>query len=341
LDCRIKRPRDTGDAMKAAVRDRYGPPEVVHIEEVPTPVPTGDQVLVRVRAAGANRADLDGLYPRWQFTRVFLGIRRPRQRRLGIDVAGVVDSAGPDVTRFKPGDRVFAELFIFGGEGTFAEFVCTRQEAFAPIPDGISDEVAAVLPHSGVLAMQSLRRSDGRTLKAGERLLVVGASGNVGPYVVQIAKARGAHVTAVARGQKLDFVRSLGADEVIDYQTADPTRPAQPYDWIVDVDAHHSLWRWRRALKPRGIYIALGGSSRWLLGLLVLAPALRLATSKRMGLMLGWKPFHRPDIEELLRLVAAGRLKPSIDRRFPLDQIVDALRWIEDGKARGKVLIVP
>ena len=327
--------------MKAAVRDRYGPPEVVYIEEIPTPVPTGDQVLVRVRAAGANRADLDGLYPRWQFTRAFLGFRRPRQRRLGIDVAGVVESTGPDVTLLKAGDRVLAELFTLSGDGTFAEYVRAPQKSFAPIPDGISDEVAAVLPHSGALALQSLRRSDGRTLGAGERLLVVGASGNVGPYLVQIATERGAHVTAVARGEKLEFVRSLGADEVIDYQTTDPTRPAEAYDWIVDVDAHHSLLRWRPALRSRGIYVALGGSTAWLLATLVMAPVIRLATEKKMGLLLGWKPFHRPDVDELLRLVAAGKLKPSIDRIFPLDKIVDALRWIDDGKARGKVLIVP
>jgi NADPH:quinone reductase-like Zn-dependent oxidoreductase len=326
--------------MKAAVRDRYGPPEVVHIEEVPTPVPTGDQVLVRVRAAGANRADLDGLYPRWQFTRLFLGVRRPRARGLGIDVAGIVEAVGDDVTRFKPGDRVFAELF-WVGDGTFAEYVAAGEQNFERTPDELPDEIAAVLPHSGVLAMHSLRRRDGRELGAGERLLVVGASGNVGPYVVQIAKGRGAYVTAVARGEKLDFVRSLGADEVIDYQTTDPTRPAEPYDWIVDVDAHKPLLQWRRALKPKGVYAALGGSVVWLLSLFVLAPALRLATSKRMGLMLDWKPFHRPDVERLLELVAAGKLKPAIDRTFPLDQVVDALNWIEDGKARGKVLIVP
>ena len=188
--------------------------------------------------------------------------------------------------------------------------------------------------------MQSLRQGR-RELGAGERLLVVGASGNVGPYAVQIARARGAHVTAVASGAKLDFVRSLGADEVIDYQTADPTRPTERYDWIVDVDAHKSLLKWRGALKSHGVYAALGGSIVWLSSLLVLTPAMRLATNKRMGLMWNWKPFHRPDVEKLLEFVAAGKLRPSIDRRFQLDEIVEALRWIEDGKARGKVLIVP
>jgi NADPH:quinone reductase-like Zn-dependent oxidoreductase len=325
--------------MKAAVRDRYGPPEVVRVEEVPTPVPTGDQVLVRVRAAGANRADLDGLYPRWQFTRLLIGLRRPRTRGLGIDVAGVVEAVGEAAVRFKPGDRVFAELFWIG-DGTFAEYTMAREKSFEATPDDVPDEVAAVLPHSGILAMQALRRGD-RAVGAGDRLLVVGASGNVGPYAVQIAKSRGAHVTAVASGAKLDFVRSLGADEVIDYQTADPRRPAERYDWIVDVDAHHGLLGWRKALKPAGTYAALGGSATWMLGLLVTMPVIRLATGKRMGLMLDWKPMHRPDVAELLRLVKSGKVKPVIDRRFPLSQVVDALRWIDDGKARGKVLVVP
>ena len=141
----------------------------------------------------------------------------------------------------------------------------------------------------------------GEPSRAGERLLVVGASGNVGPYVVQIAKARGAHVTAVARGEKLEFVRSLGADEVIDYETTDPTRPSEPYDWIVDVDAHKSILSWRRALRPKGVYAALGGSTGWFLSSLVIMPAIRLASDKRMGLMLGWKPFHRPDVAAAAR----------------------------------------
>jgi len=326
--------------MKAAVRDRYGPPEVVRVEDVPTPVPAGDQVLVRVRAAGANRADLDGLYPRWQFMRIFLGVRRPRSRGVGIDVAGTVDAVGEGAERFKAGDRVFAEL-LGRSDGTFADYVLVREKYLEPIPDWLSDELAAALPHSGILALQSLRRSDGKRLGAGERLLVVGASGNVGPYVVQIAKDRGAHVTGVARGEKLDFVRSLGADEVVDYQTTDPTRPAEPYDWIVDVDAHKGLLAWRNAIKPTGTYAALGGSAAWMLGLLVTMPAVRLATGKHMGLMLGWKPMNRPDLAQLLSLVKAGKVEPKIDRRFRLEQVVDALRWVDEGKARGKVLVIP
>jgi NADPH:quinone reductase-like Zn-dependent oxidoreductase len=327
--------------MRAAVRDRYGPPSVVRVEEVAKPVPRADQVLIRATATSVNRADLDGLYPRWQVMRSFMGVRRPRSRGLGTDVAGVVEEVGSGVTRLKVGDRVFGDRFAFGGGGTFAEYVCGREKGLGIIPADITDEVAATLPHAGVLAVQGLRGPGGRVLRAGQRLLVVGASGNVGPFAVQIAKVRGVHVTGVARAEKLDFVRSLGADETIDYQTTDYTQPAEPYDWIVDVDAHHRLLHWRRALKPGGVYVALGGSMTWLLGSILQSVAVRLASNKRLSLMLWWKPFNPADVETLLGLLATGKVKPAIDRVFPLDQIVEALEWVDKGKARGKVVVLP
>jgi NADPH:quinone reductase-like Zn-dependent oxidoreductase len=324
--------------MKAAVTDRYGPPKVVEVKDVHRPVASGDRVLVRVRAASVNRADLDGLYPRWQFTRLFLGLRRPRNRRLGIDVAGLVESVGPTVTRFQPGDLVFGDLFAFG-QGAFAEYVCVPERALALMPTGMTFEDAATLPHSAVLALQGLRLRDGRSIQRGGRVLVVGASGNVGPFAVQIAKSMGADVTGVCRTDKVEFVRSLGADRVVDYTKVDPTRAAERYDWIVDVDAHHSVLRWRHALRPRGVYIALGGSTRWLVQGLLLMPAVSLAFSKRMGLMLWWKPFKAEDVETLKQLIAAGKLKPFIDRSFPLSQIVAALEYVDEGRARGKVVV--
>jgi NADPH:quinone reductase-like Zn-dependent oxidoreductase len=319
------------------MRDRYGPPEVVQIKEVDRPVPSADQVLVRVHAASVNRADLDGLYPRWQFIRLFYGLRRPRHHRLGLDAAGVVDSVGPDVTRLGPGDRVFGDMFAFG-EGAFAEYVCAPEKAFLPMPTGMPFEDAATLPHSAVLAFQGLR-TGGRTVGPSDKVLVVGASGNVGPFVVQIAKSRGAEVTGVCRTEKMDFVRSLGADHVIDYTTTDYTRTGERYDWIVDVDAHHSLLRWRQALKPKGVYVAMGGPGAWLLQALFVGPIASLVSGKRMGLMLGWKPFKPEDVEALEQLIAAGKLEPVIDRRYPLDQVVDALRHVDDGHARGKVIV--
>jgi NADPH:quinone reductase-like Zn-dependent oxidoreductase len=202
----------------------------------------------------------------------------------------------------------------------------------------MSFEDAATLPHSAVLAIQGLRQGN-RTVGSGDKLLVVGASGNVGPFVVQIAKSRGADVTGVCRTHKMDFVRSLGADHVMDYMQVDYTRTGELYDWIVDVDAHHGILRWRDALKPKGVYVAMGGSGSWILQALLVAPIASLVTGKRMGLLLGWKPFKREDVETLEELIAAGKVKPAIDRRYPLSQIVDALKWVDEGHARGKVVI--
>ena len=226
--------------MKAAVRDRYGGPEVVEVRDVDRPVPGGDGVVVRVVAASVNRADLDFLYGLPKVARAATGLRAPRVKAVGVDVAGVVDAVGPEVTRFKLGDRVFADLYPFS-HGAFAEYASAPERAFAPIPAGLSFEQAATLPHSGILALQGLRRRNGRTVGPGDRVLIDGASGNVGPFAVQIAKDLGAEVTAVCSADKADFVRSLGADHVLDYRTTDPTRTGQRYDWILAVASHHSL----------------------------------------------------------------------------------------------------
>ena len=324
--------------MKAAVRDRYGPPDVVKVEDLDLPIASGDEVLVRVHAASVNRADLDGLYPRWQFTRLFFGLRRPRTRRLGLDVAGVVESVGPGAARFRPGDRVFGDLFAFG-QGAFAEYVSVRERTLAAIPPEMTFEDAATLPHSAILALQGLRLRDGRTSQPGDRVLIVGASGNVGPFAVQIARAMGAEVTGVCRTEKVEFVRALGAERVIDYTKTNPSTAGERYDWILDVDAHQSLLSWRRALRPKGVYVALGGSAAWFFQGLVLMPVLSATTANRMGLMLWWQPFKAEDVETLKKLIAAGKLKPVIDRRFTLAQIVEALRYVDEGRARGKVII--
>jgi NADPH:quinone reductase-like Zn-dependent oxidoreductase len=325
--------------MRAAIRERYGPPEVVRIGEVPIPDPREGEVRVRVHAASINRADLDNLYARWAFLRLFLGLRRPRNHRLGIDAAGVVDVVGSGVTRFRPGDRVFGDLFPYG-QDAYSELVCAPEGAFAVVPEGMSFEVAATMPHSAILALQGLRRRDGRTFQEGARVMIVGASGNVGPFAVQIAKTRGAHVTGVASAGKLDFVRSLGADEVIDYRAVDYTRPREPYDWILDVSAHRPVVAWRHAVRPGGVYAALGGeSAAWFARALVEGPAVSLARHRHMGMMLHWKPFAAGDVETLKQLVAAGDLSPAIDRRYPLSDLVEALRYVDDGHALGKVVV--
>ena len=325
--------------MKAAYCDRYGPPEVVEVREVDRPTPSDDQVLVRVRAASVNRADLDGLKPKPGFVRLFMGIRAPRSHDVGIDAAGVVEAVGPGVTRFKVGDEVMTDLFAAGRFGAFAEYVSTREKAFEPIPAGMSFEEAATLPHSAVLALQGMRLRDGRTFKPGDHVVIDGASGNVGPFAVQIAKSMGAEVTGVARGDKLDFVRSLGADHAIDYETVDFTKAKERYDWIVAVDAHHPIRAARRALKPEGVYLTMGGDTGTILAALGGSLLMSRFGGKWSGMMLWWKPMHRPDVDSLKELIASGKLKPVIDRRYPLDQVVDALRWVEDGHARGKVIL--
>ena len=325
--------------VRAAYCDRYGPPELVEIREVERPTPSDDQVLVRVHAASVNRADLDGLKPKPGFLRLLMGLRAPRNHEVGTDAAGVVEAVGPGVTRFKHGDQVMTDLFAAGRFGAFADYVCAREKAFEPMPAGMSFEEAATLPHSAVLALQGMRLRDGRTFKPGDRVLIDGASGNVGPFAVQIAKSMGAEVTGVASGDKLDFVRSLGADHTIDYEKVDYTRAKERYDWIVAVDAHHPLRAARRALKPNGVYITMGGDTGTIFAALGGSLLMSRFGDKWSGLMTWWKPMHRPDIDTLTELIAAGKLKPVIDRRYPLDRVVEALRWVEDGRARGKVVI--
>ena len=264
------------------MRDRYGPPAVVEVWDVEKPTPTGDEMLVRVHAASVNRADLDNLYPRWGFLRLFLGLRAPRNKRLGEDVAGVVEAVGAGVTQLKPGDAVFADLYNFG-QGAFAEYVCASEKAFQKIPAGMSFADAATLPHSAVLAVQGLRRRNGSTFGPGAKVMISGASGNVGPFAVQIAKSRGAEVTGIASTDKVEFVRSLGADHVIDYKKVDYMRSDERYDWILDVDAHHSILRWRHLLRPKGVYAALGGPAGWFLTSALIGPVVSLATRKSVG----------------------------------------------------------
>jgi NADPH:quinone reductase-like Zn-dependent oxidoreductase len=324
--------------MRAALQERYGPPEVVTVRAVDRPTAKEDEILVRVEAASVNRADLDGLGPRPGFVRPFIGLRAPRDPRMGIDVAGVVESVGDAVTRFNPGDRVFADVFGHG-QGAFAEYVCASEEAFQPIPEGLSFEDAATVPHSGVLAVQGLRRRNGRTVQPGDKVLIDGASGNVGPFAVQIAKALGAEVTGVCSTAKVDFVRSLGADHVIDYTAVDYTEAGVRYDWILDTDSHHPIRRARRVLRPNGVYVTLGGTAWPIIQAMVLGSLVSLGSDRWSGLMLWWKPFKPEDVATVTRLMTEGNVKPFIDRRFPLSQIVDALRWVNDGHARGKVVI--
>lgn len=321
--------------MRAFVRSRYGGPEVLELREVPTPDPGPGEVLVRVQAASVNAADLDYLFGRPAVTRMGTGLRRPRNRGLGLDIAGTIEAVGDKVVGFAVGDEVFGDLTEYG-YGAFAEYAVASQKAIAPKPSGISMEEAATVPQSGILAYQAL--NSWRPLRRGESVLVNGASGNVGPFAIGIARAYDCEVTGVCSTAKVDFVRSLGVDDIIDYTREDYAASGRQWDRIVDVAAHRSILASRRALRAGGVYAWAGGDTRSLLGSLVLGPILSVTSGKRSGLFM-WKAFHPTGIAELTRLLEEGSLRPVIDRTFPLEEVPAALRYLDEHHARGKLVI--
>jgi len=326
--------------VKTAWRDRWGGPEVVEVRDVPIPTPGADQVLVKVHASSVNRADLDWLVPKggW-LVRLFLGLRGPKRHGLGIDVAGTVENVGPGVSRFKPGDRVYGDLIMGGGQSAFAEYTTAPERRLQLVPDGLPFDEAATLPHSAAMGVMALKPYWGQALQAGDSVMVVGASGNVGPFIVQIAKSRGMRVTGVCRTTKIDFVRSFGADDVIDYTTTDYTKSG-PYDRIVDVDGHRSIFGYRKALKPGGVYISFGGNLIWVLSYLLAAVTFSLTRGGiHMGLTPGWRPFHPEDAATIRGLVAAGAIKPRIDRRYRLAEVRQALTDVHEGRNKGKIVV--
>ena len=324
--------------MQAIVWPRYGSPDVLQLEDVPKPRPVEDQVLVQVVAASLNRADLDYLRGWPLFGRLFTGLRRPRSGRLGLDAAGRVEAIGPKVTRFQVGDEVYGNMTTYGF-GAFAEYVCAPEKAFALKPSAMTMEAAATIPEAAIVAIQGLRLRGGRTPKPGDRVLVNGASGSVGPWAVQIAKALGAEVTGVSRPEKLEFVRSIGADHVVDYTAGQFPPRTQRYDWILDIAGKDSMRDWRRALTPNGVYVVVGGTIPRMLQALVMGPLISRSAEQTMAIMTWWKPFRREDVAALEKLVADGKIAPAIDRRYPLREVPDALRYVDSGHAKGKVVI--
>jgi NADPH:quinone reductase-like Zn-dependent oxidoreductase len=322
--------------MKAIVRDLYGSPDVLELREIDKPVAKDQAVLVRVRAASLNADDLEYLYGKSPFTRVATGLRKPRIRGLGVDVAGQVEAVGKDVTRFHEGDEVLGNMTEHG-LGAYAEYVCAPARAFALKPARLTFEEAATVPQAAVLALQGLRGK--RQIQPGDRVLINGAGGNVGPFAVQIAKHFGADVTGVDSTDKLDMVRSVGADHVIDYTREDPIRDGRLYDLILDVVARRSMLEWRRALNPGGLYVMLGASTELLLRGALLGPLISMTGSKKMAVMWWWKPFQQEDVAFLKELIEAGSVAPVIDRRYSLSEVPEALRYLEEGHARGKVVI--
>ncbi|MFC8799754.1 NAD(P)-dependent alcohol dehydrogenase [Promicromonospora sp. NPDC057138] len=323
--------------MRAVVRDRYGPVEGLRVATLERPVPDPGEVVVRVRAASLNMADLDHLLGRPRLARIGTGLVRPANRRVGVDVAGTVEEVGRDVTGLRPGDRVWADLFG-NGHGALADRVCVPASALSPLPDAVSFDDAATAPHSGSLALQGLRAAG--PIRPGERVLVNGAGGCVGPFAVQMAKARGAVVTAVDHGDKLDFLRDLGADEVIDYTREDVTRGDRRFDVVLDIADTRSVRLLRRALAPGGRYVLIARRIGSFAEKALLGPVVGGLTGTRMGVF-SWRPNQRSDLAELAGLLAAGDVVPRIDRRYALDDAVEAFRRLESGAARGKVLVIP
>ena len=318
--------------MKAVVYSEYGPPEVLRFEDVDKPVAKDDELLVRVRAASVNQWDWDLVRGNPLLVRLG-GLLRPQHRILGADVAGVVEAAGGTVTRFQPGDAVFGDSSGCGWGG-FAEYSVAREDALARKPAAMSYEEAAAVPQAAVLALQGLRK--GGPIRPGLKVLINGAGGGVGTFAVQIAKSFGAEVTGVDRVEKLGMVASIGADRVIDYTHEDFTRRGEGYDLILDVAAHHSAVDCERALNAGGTYTLVGGSTGTILQVVFLGPVMAVTRSKKMSLLM-----HQPnrDLADLTQLLETGQLSPVIDRCYPLTQVPEAVRYLGEGNARGKVVI--
>jgi len=319
--------------MKAIVCDRYGSPDVLRLEEVERPAPRDDQVLVKVHASSLNAADFEILGG--ALSARFSSPFRPRNRIPGTDVAGRVMAVGRNVKRWKKGDAVFGDLFMCG-HGAFAEYVAVPEDALMRKPDSISFEDAATLPQAAKIALQGLRGR--RPLEKGQKVLINGAGGGMGTFAVQIAKYYGAEVTGVDSMRKLDMLRALGADHVIDYTREDCTRSGERYDLILDTVARRSIFDYKRVMAPDGLFVLLGGSRYAIFQAMLLGPLLSIASKKKMGI----NPLNvnvEEDLRFLLELNEKGKLLPVIDRRSPLSEVPEALRDLSKGLVKGKVVI--
>jgi NADPH:quinone reductase-like Zn-dependent oxidoreductase len=320
--------------MKAITYTRYGPPDVLRLEEVEKPTPKANEVLVKICAASVNAYDWRYMRADPFLVRLVGGLFRPRNPRLGADIAGWVEAVGAQVTQFRPGDEIYGDLAA-SGNGAFAEYIAVPEHALALKPANLTFEQAAAVPMAAVTALQALR--DGGKIRAGHQVLINGASGGVGTFAVQIAKSFGAEVTAVCSTRNVEMVRSLGAEQVIDYTREDITRHTQRYDLILAVNGYHSLFTYRRMLRPEGRYLMTGGSGAQLFETLLFGPLMSLIGRKRLA------PFTAtPSSKDLLvmkELLETGKVVPIIDRCYPLDETAEAIRYLEGEHARGKVVI--
>jgi NADPH:quinone reductase-like Zn-dependent oxidoreductase len=318
------------------VRYRYGPPAVLRVEDIDKPVPGEGDVLVRVHASSLNTADLHMVTGTPRLARIGTGLTAPKDRVIGLDVAGTVEQVGEGVSSLEPGDEVWADLSLVGN-GALAEYVCAAEEVFSPKPAGVPFEEAATMPHSAILALQGLRAWN-RPIRPGHKVLVNGGGGCVGPFGIKIAKANGAEVTGVDHAGKLDLMRSAGADHVVDYTREDVTRNGVAYDRILDIATGRSVLEFRHSLAPNGTHAVIVDSIGGLFGAATVGSVMSMGSERRMGMFM-WKANDREDLAYLAGLADAGALHPIIDRQIELDEVPAALRDMQEGKTRGKVVV--
>jgi NADPH:quinone reductase-like Zn-dependent oxidoreductase len=325
--------------MKAIVQDTYGAPEVLELRDIDRPVPSEGEVLVRVHAGGLDRGVwhiMTGLPYLIRIVVPTLGLRRPKAPVLGMDVAGRVEAVGDNVTRFRPGDAVFG----WTDGGSYAEYASAPEDHFAPKPASVTFEQAAAAPISGLAALQGLR--DVGEIQPGQKVLVIGAAGGVGSFAVQLAKAFGAQVTGVASTTQVELVRSIGADDVVDYTRDDVTDGTRDWDLVVDTAGHRPLSRLRRALTPGGTLVIVGseGRGRWMGGFdrQLRAVALSRLVGQRLR-MLSSKP-RQEDLQTLRELIEAGKVTPLIDRTYPLREVPEAIRYMVEGHGGGGKIVI-
>jgi len=320
--------------MKAVVQDTYGSPDVLELSDIDKPVVEHDDVLVRVHAAGVDRGVWHLMTGLPYLVRLGFGLRKPRGRVRGLDVAGRVEEVGKDVNRFQPGDEVFGTC-----DGSFAEYACAKEDTLVSKPAELSFEQAAAIPTSATTALRGLR--DAGRVEPGQKVVILGASGGVGTFAVQIAKALGAEVSGVCSTPKTDLVQSIGADHAIDYTREDFADGRQCYDVILDIAGNRSLSHLRRALTPQGTLVIIGGEEggRWFGGVDRQLRALMLSPFVRQKLKAPIYMTREEDLEVLKELVEAGKVTPVIHKTYPLSQVPEAMRHLEEGHARGKIVI--
>ena len=318
--------------MKAIVYHNYGSPDVLKLEEVKKPTPTDDEVLIKIHAVSVNRSDWEGLTGKPLYARMG-GLLKPRNHILGSDIAGRVEMVGGNNQQFQLGDDVFGELA--GYWGGFTEYVCARGNILALKPASMTFEEAAAIPQAGVIALQGIR--DKGLVQPGQKVLINGAGGGAGTFAIQLARLDGAEITGVDNTGKLDFMRSLGADHVIDYTREDFTKNGKQYDLILDLIAYRSAFAYSRALKPNGSYFAVGGSVATFFQILLLGPWFRRTSGKNLRILAVQR--NRKSLVTITELCEAGKIVPVIDKRYLLNEVPEALRYLGMGHAKGKVVI--